>query len=59
VLKAHQDIIREWIQGEAEFVANAPRFYDALNREFAATASVTQAKPARAKGRSKPVVRSA
>ncbi len=58
VLKAHQDIIREWIQGDGEFVATAARFYEVLNREFgAAAASEARAKPARPKGRSKPAAR--
>jgi TetR/AcrR family transcriptional regulator, regulator of mycofactocin system len=53
VLKAHQDIIREWIQGEAEFAATAHRFYDVLNGEFAAAAaSETESKPTQAKARS-------
>lgn len=60
VLKAHQDIIREWILGDGEFVATAERFYAALNREFGAAAAwETKAKPTRAKGPSKPVARSA
>ncbi len=60
VLKAHQDIIREWIQGDAEFVATAHRFYDVLNKEFAAAAaSATKARRTRTKAPSKPVARSA
>jgi AcrR family transcriptional regulator len=56
VLKAHQDIIREWIQGDDEFAANAVRFYAVLNREFAAAAAVeAPAEPRPAKGRAKRV----
>jgi AcrR family transcriptional regulator len=60
VLKAHQDIIREWILGNGEFVATAERFYAVLNREFGAVAEwEAKMRPTRAKARSKPVARSA
>jgi AcrR family transcriptional regulator len=60
VLKAHQDIIREWIVGDGEFVANAERFYEVLNREFAAGAAIeTGARRSRPRARSKPAARTA
>jgi AcrR family transcriptional regulator len=60
VLKAHQDIIREWILGDDEFVATAERFYAVLNTEFGAAADwEAKIRPTRGKGRSRPVARSA
>jgi AcrR family transcriptional regulator len=58
VLKAHQDIIREWILGDGDFVANAERFYDVLNREFA-VAAAADAKPSQPSSRSKSAARTA